>query len=95
MSNHDWALDFDSTLGFPGEGPISFFWISLLCLAEGFLAVTGVGARGVSHGDAVRKMQRAGIVLNDGRRVTEPTSFHRAGLLGKFRDWLVKEGWSF
>ena len=95
ISNQEWSLDFDSTLGFPGEGPTSLLWIFFLSLAWGFLGVCGAGARGASHGDAVRKMQRAGIVLNDGRRVTETTSFHREGLLGKFRDWLVRNGYGF
>ena len=39
--------------------------------------------------------QRAGIILNDGRRVTETTYFHQEGLLVKFRDWLVETGDDF
>lgn len=87
IQNHEWSLDFDSTLGFPGEGPLGLWIFGLvLSLPESW----SVGVPGVRHGfaDERRKQQRAGIVLEDGRRVTATTSFHREGLLTRFRDWL-------
>ena len=96
FSTRDWELDFDSTLGYPGEGPSLLSWtFLLLLLAVGCRQSLSVGVRGSSHGDAVRKAARAGIVLDDGRRVTPTTSFHREGLLGNFRDWLVRNGFNF
>ena len=94
ISNPEWWIDFDSTLGYPGEGPSWIFvWIFLFyCLPT---RVFSVGGRGASHGDALRRQQRAGIVLDDGRKVTPTTSFHREGLLVKFRNWLVENGFSF
>jgi len=92
------GMDFDSTLGFPGEGP--FPWISLWIFSCALLALclpswAAARGRGASHGDALRRQQRAGIVLEDGRRVTATTSFHRESLLEKFRHWLTAQGENF
>ena len=59
--------------------------------------MSGVGAVpfGASHGDAVRITSRAGIVLGDGRRVSESTSANRAYLLSGFQIWLEEHGTSF
>lgn len=73
-------MDFDQTLGFPGEGPS---WCKVI------LVLFGVGAPGYdfhvsaapSHGDAGRQRMRAGIELPEGRRVTEQTSSMRAQLI--------------
>ena len=95
FQNHEWELDFDSTLGYPGEGPIISLWIFLLLLVSGFLEGFSVGAPGRSHGDEKRRLERAGITLEDGRRVTPTTSFHRDSLLVKFRSWLLQRGENF
>ena len=95
ISNQEWTFDFDSTLGFPGEGPSSPSWILFVfLLALGFQGVCSVVGR-ESHGDALRRQQRSGIVLDDGRRVTQTTAFHREGLLLKFQNWLTEKGFSF
>ena len=80
-------MDFDSTLGFPGEGPKPcrlVFWILV-----GSLPVLGVG---VSHGDASRRLQRQGIELPEGRRVTSATSSVRVSLMAAFCKWLRESG---
>ena len=88
ISLHEWTLDFDSTLGFPGEGPLWLSWIFGFSLALGpCQLVLGVG---VSHGDDVRKLRRAGIVLEEGRRVTETTANVREVLFGNFCEWLTE-----
>ena len=90
----EWTLDFDSTLGYPGEGPL-LTWIFLFSGIP--LSVFGAPPVGVSksHGDVLRKEQRAGIVLDDGRRVTKTTSLTRDWLLGCFVKWLDEKGVSF
>lgn len=99
ISEPEWKMEFDSTLGYPGEGPCWIFqwtflsWLGLtLSLCLPFHVVS---APNVSHGDAMRREQRIGTVLGDGRRVTATTAFYREGLLGKFRDWLQTKGLSF
>ncbi len=100
ISLHEWALDFDSTLGFPGEG-LSFQLglTHLLLLLSGWaeLGCRGVEsvAFGASHGDVARMKSRAGIELSDGRRVSEGTSATRAFLLAGFQTWLEQQGTSF
>ena len=113
-------VDYDATLGYPGEGPssgiglcppppLSFGFSISAPLSFGFLlqfllffgwarsGCRGVGAVpfGASHGDAVRITSRAGIVLGDGRRVSESTSANRAYLLSGFQIWLEEHGTSF
>ena len=44
----------------------------------------------MSHGDDVRKLRRAGIVLEEGRRVTETTANVREVLFGNFCEWLTE-----
>ena len=61
------------------------------------LPVWGAPPVGVSrsHGDEVRKAQRAGISLDDGRRVTKNTSLTREWLLDCFVKWMEAKGHSF
>ena len=93
LSNWEWRLDFDSTLGYPGEGPICrLSWIFLIPASWIALGVAGVR---VSHGDELRKAARAGIELQAGRRVTETTSYNREWLLENFKRWLAEKGWDF
>ena len=90
----EWILDFDSTLGYPGEGPL-LLWI--LFIFSSAFPVGGAPPAGVSksHGDELRKMQRAGVVLDDGRRVTATTSITREWLLDCFVKWLGSKEISF
>ena len=90
ISPSEWSIDFDSTLGFPGEGPwfVLLLWISLW----GIQVVSCVGA---SHGDVQRQKQRLGVELQDGRRVTPHTAFTREALLGKLKEWMLGEGFVF
>lgn len=95
ISLSEWILDFDSTLGYPGEGPLQWrphsAWV-LLLLSCCFSFVFAVR---VSHGDEGRKAARAGIVLEDGRRVTQTTAEIRDELIGKFISWLCTHELSF
>ena len=102
-----WTLDFDKTLGYPGEGPLfEWFWILrfgrwispfrlvfLLCCCG--LAADAVGAWGaarLSHGDRARQQLRSGIQLGEGRRITDHTSSVRHDLLATFKSWLISAG---
>ena len=53
-----------------------------------------LGSSGPSHGDEKRKAMRSGLVLEDGRRVTETTSQVRTLLLARFESWLNGHGMS-
>jgi len=88
----EWTLDFDSTLGYPGEGPLFRLFVSLSAV-WGFLGL--VVAVGPSHGDEQRKHQRSGIVLEEGRRVTETTANVRGLLFQNFLGWLSDQGVDF
>ena len=88
---HEWTLDFDSTLGFPGEGPQGL-WVWVLLASTICDHAIGVGVGDASHADAVRREKRAGIVLEDGRRVTEATANVRDVLFERFEGWLQTEG---
>ena len=90
---HEWTLDFDSTLGFPGEGPLGL-WIWALFFLTICEQVPVVGVGDASHGDAMRREKRAGIRLDDGRRVTENTANVRDLLFERFEAWLTGEGWN-
>ena len=93
LSNWEWRIDFDSTLGYPGEGPACRLpWIFLFPASWIALGVAGVR---VSHGDELRKAARSGIQLQAGRRVTETTSYNREWLLENFKRWLAEKGWDF
>ena len=120
ISPSEWSLDFDSTLGFPGEGPQSFHasfvlaWIffltswNLACsrslkvnifwgVISGHLVLSshGVTEPTVNAGDRVRQRARQGVVLDDGRPVTEGTRASRDGLLVQFETWLNGKGQTF
>ena len=90
---HRYCLDFDQTLGFPGEGPF---------LVKGwFFVVWGltwgiVGSVVPSHGalqprnkaDETRMRSRAAVVLQEGRPVETATRKRREKLLSDFVSWL-------
>ena len=84
-------MDFDSTLGFPGEGPGSCQLVSWT-----FLLITfGVAGAVASHGGALRREQRKGLELPEGRRVTEATRSVRATLVSAFNRWLWEAGLAY
>ena len=113
-----WHLDFDATLGYPGEGPMLDFrpsqvFLVILCLLPptvisspflGFalspLTIISFSQFSLSHGapklagkgDDERKAARAGITLQDGRRVTQRTTITRKLLFDAFRKWLTENG---
>ncbi|CAE7218280.1 unnamed protein product [Symbiodinium microadriaticum] len=88
------CLDFDATLGYPGEGPAACFW-ALLFL--GFRA-KGVSV-GASHGllprnsaDIARQAKRGRAVLPQGRGVEQKTEARRETLWASFLEWLEATG---
>lgn len=95
IKDHEWSMDFDSTLGYPGEGPLPctmLFWIFLfLSFWFRMSAVKYVGSP--SHGDELRRNARAGITLAEGRRVTQTTSMTREWLFANFEQWTVERGY--
>ncbi len=98
LALHEWSLDFNSTLGFPGEGPAPFISLSPCLLVAVLAAVPlafSVPRISGSHGDLQRQRLREGIKLPDGRRVTEATGIYREGLLHHFQIWLAGRGVSF
>ena len=91
ISGWEWHLDFDATLGYPGEGPARLFVLACcLCWIGWPISVVAVGVSR-SHGDAVRKAARSGVVLEDGRRTTKLTSVTRELLFGNFVSWLQQK----
>ena len=90
--NPNLRLDFDATLGFPGEGPssLSLKWFCFVLT----LASLG-GAVGKSHGDLQRRQMRDGVELPEGRRVTSTTASVRTQLMSSFLRWLHDVGLSF
>ena len=88
------CLDFDATLGYPGEGPAAWFWVLLLL---GFKA-KGVSL-GASHGllprnaaDLARQAKRGRSVLPQGRGVEQKTEARRETLWASFLEWLEATG---
>ena len=95
ISLHELLVDFDSSLGYPGEGPASSF-LPIWILALPFLSVCGCTPVGrVCHGDAARKASRSGIELKEGRRVLETTSSIRQRLFDAYGGWLAEQGKDF
>ena len=85
-------MDFDSTLGFPGEGPCPYWLVVWILAPLDFWGVVAVARR---HGDALRREQRQGIELPEGRRVTELTTSVRAQLMSAFSGWLRVSGLAY
>ena len=99
-------MDFDSTLGFPGEGPFCprswcnlparlLLFLSVLSVSLDFRssfwgAAMPVTAR--SGADLRRAGARRGVPLIEGRRVLPATSQNREHLVAAFLAWTVEEG---
>eukprot|EP00435_Cladocopium_sp_Y103_P010770 s1163_g2.t2 len=92
-NDHEWQMDFDATLGYPGEGHSVFGFWTFVCLSQFALTPAVRAGGGASHGDAARRASRAGVILTDGRRVTETTAFTRDWLYAGFESWVVEKGW--
>ncbi len=107
VAQQDWILDFDATLGFPGEGPL--FVLPFLCLLSpglslyrGFmiswlalLPICHGAPRADNPGDEMRQRARRGIVLGTGRPVLETTKAHREDLFALFSGWLFEKGYDY
>ena len=96
LSLHELLMDFDQTLGFPGEGPPGRAFCSFLCfwliLCQP-LASHGMLPR--HHQDESRALVRATRPLEFGRPVQDVTRSNRQKLLKSFADWLEERGVSF
>ncbi|CAE7257709.1 unnamed protein product [Symbiodinium microadriaticum] len=88
------CLDFDATLGYPGEGPLVWFWVLV------FLSFRAKGVSvGESHGlfprnaaDFARQERRGRAALPQGRGVERKTEDRRATLWAAFLAWLKTAG---
>ena len=80
-------LDFDSTLGFPGEGPVGR-WILLLAV----VVVLSHGMLPRHPEDELRAAKRRQNPLAAGRPVLQVTRTNREKLLEAFGLWLAKQG---
>ena len=100
-------MDFDSTMGFPGEGPFRprswcylSFWrlslcLSVLSLSLDFRCTFWAAAMPMvprSGADIRRAGARQGIPLLEGRRVMPATSQNREFLVSAFIAWTKEEG---
>ena len=90
-------LEFDSSLGYPGEGPchflgVGFFRVGVFLLA--LLAWVGLchGMRPQNAGDELRQTARAPVPLPQGRPVEAKTQKLRDYLWLQFLDWLHQVG---
>ena len=103
ISLHQTVLDFDSTLGFPGEGPFPFgfggFWIFLVVSSSApgrtWTLVGSVSCHGMQprHAeDKARVERRQHCILEYGRPVQTVTKLNRDRLLKNFADWLKTKG---
>ena len=101
ISHPDWSMDFDATLGYPGEGPSSLTPLLLLMtsslrLVSGSCLWVWMSVAPFSHGmpittttgDLARQRARQGIVLGSGRPVLEATRATRDDLFTAFVSWL-------
>ena len=91
-------MDFDQTLGFPGEGPsgfrprsLAFPFVSVWISVAPFAMAMPLGPR--SQADRGRANQRATIPLVEGRRVLPETSRWRDSLFWSFGQWALAEGY--
>ena len=101
---HEFTMDFDSTLGFPGEGPfgLSGFpfilpWTFCFVSCWQFLTVHSappvVAAMVPRNADDVRRASRRGAVTLDlGRPVQPSTKSNREKLIAQFQQWCHGNG---
>eukprot|EP00435_Cladocopium_sp_Y103_P035124 s3074_g9.t1 len=103
ISLHQTILDFDSTLGFPGEGPLFqggiAFWVLLLVSGSAprssWILVGSVDSHGFEprHADdRARQERRQHCTLEFGRPVQTVTKANRDRLLAQFSAWVFGKG---
>ena len=91
------AMDFDATLGFPGEGPSTGFSLSVpLRLVLAFASLCSF-IHGVlvprNAGDFQRQLLRSvRPPLQEGRPILQVTSNQRVCFLSQFETWLAAQG---
>ena len=91
---HRLRLDFDCTLGFPGEGPF-LFRVGVVFLWGWTWGIVDsvVSSHGILHprnkADEARMRSRATVVLQEGRPVETATRKRREKLLTDFVGWLA------
>ena len=85
---------FDSSLGFPGEGPFFRVFGVFLGLWVAAVASPSHGLRPRNAADQRRSRSRAATVLTEGRPVQPATQKRRDRLLQMFSDWLLQQGTS-
>ncbi len=103
VSPSDFAMDFDATLGFPGEGPCLLFFLSLsvilgrtkwggswLRLMSVAPFCHGMPLGTTSRGDDLRRRAREGIALGTGRPVLDSTKAARDDLFSAFSNWMLE-----
>ena len=88
------AKSFDSSLGYPGEGP-SFRVFRVFLVSWVAVAAPSHGLRPRNAADERRSRSRAATVLTEGRPVQPVTQKRRDKLLQAFQDWLQQQGASF
>ena len=88
VSFPEFCMDFDATLGYPGEGPV--VRLGQVCLMLGLACCHGMRPRNV--GDQSCAARRAGRPLEYGRPVLAVTRSNRAKLLEAFAGWLEAQG---
>ena len=81
-------LDFDSTLGYPGEGPLPSvaFWSLLAC----FYGLVSAGLEPRNQADLERAQHRSPLGLQAGRVVLPKTGSRRGELVAAFSQWLLE-----
>ena len=98
---HEFSLDFDSTLGFPGEGPFPpchsgfLVAVTLLILSVDCVAGASHGLEPRNHQDATRAERRGSLILEAGRPVLQVTRNNRAKLLEVFSLWCRERQFDF
>ena len=99
-------MDFDATLGFPGEGPSIrpsssphrsspgwvTLWLFVTCLCVVTVPSVAMPLRPRSSADSSRAVRRAQVPLVEGRKVLPQTSSLRESLLAAFIQWTLDEG---
>ena len=84
-SPHRALLDFDSSLGFPGEG-----WLFLFRVLRVLSVVAMAAPAPLTPADTERATRRSGLLLQADRVVRPVTRSNRAKLAAAFSEWLLQ-----
>ena len=82
------TVDFDSTLGFPGEGPSCWRLFLTIALLNGGFHAALLGPRNAA--DRARQERRIPAGLPVGRVVLPRTGSYRASLVAAFSQWMLE-----